>query len=200
MDVRSSAPVPRPGCHAHSVGGRVPLYKPEFTADPHAYYAYLRHFGPTAPVELAPGVEATLVTDYQAALRMLQDPVNFRKDSRRWRAQAEGRLPVGSPVVPTLTYRPNALFSDGAEHLRLRQAITDSLARIDMPRLARSTEQVSNFLIAHFGGRGSADLLGDYAKQVSLMVFNELFGCPADIGDRVMFGTSGMFEGVNAEQ
>jgi cytochrome P450 len=200
MDVRSSAPVPPPGCPAHSVGGRVPLYKPEFTADPQAYYAYLRHFGPTAPVELAPGVEATLVTDYQTALRMLQDPANFRKDSRRWRAQAEGRLPVGSPVVPTLTYRPNALFSDGAEHLRLRQAITESLARIDMPRLARSTEQVSNFLIAHFGGRGSADLLGDYAKQVSLMVFNELFGCPADIGDRVMFGTSGMFEGVNAEQ
>ncbi|WP_042363713.1 cytochrome P450 [Streptacidiphilus neutrinimicus] len=200
MDVRSSAPVPPPGCPAHSFGSRVPIYGPEFAADPEAYYSYLRHYGPTAPVELAPGVDATLVTDYQTALRLLQDPANFRKDSRRWRDLAEGRLPADSPVVPTLTYRPNALFSDGAEHLRLRQAITDAMARIDMHRLARSTEQVSNFLISQFGPRGSADLLGDYAKQVSLMVFNELFGCPAEIGDRVMFGTSGMFEGVNAEQ
>ncbi|WP_042414199.1 cytochrome P450 [Streptacidiphilus anmyonensis] len=197
MDVRSSAPVPPPGCPAH---GRVPIYGPEYAADPQAYYSYLRHFGPTAPVELAPGVPATLVTDYQTALRLLQDPANFRKDSRRWRDLAEGNLPLDSPVVPTLTYRPNALFSDGAEHLRLRQAITDTMARIDMHRLARSTEQVSNFLISQFGPRGSADLLGDYAKQVSLMVFNELFGCPAEIGDRVMFGTLGMFEGVNAEQ
>jgi cytochrome P450 len=200
MDHRSSAPVPPPGCPAHTEGGRVPLYGPEFAADPHAYYTYLRHFGPTAPVELAPGVAATLVTDYQTALRLLQDPATFRKDSRRWRDLAQGNLPADSPVVPTLTYRPNALFSDGAEHLRLRQAITDALARIDMHRLARSTEQVSNFLISQFGPRGSADLLGDYAKQVSLMVFNELFGCPAEIGDRVMFGTSGMFEGINAEQ
>ncbi|MEY9846747.1 cytochrome P450 [Streptacidiphilus sp. MAP5-3] len=200
MDVRSSAPVPPPGCPAHAVGGRVPLYGPEFAADPQAYYAYLRHYGAAAPVELAPGVEATLVTDYQAALRLLQDPTSFRKDARRWRDFAEGKLPADSPVVPTLAYRPNAMCSDGAEHLRLRQAITDAMSRIDTHRLARSTEQVSRFLIAQFGARGSADLLSDYAKQVSLMVFNELFGCPADIGDRVMFGVSGMFEGVNAEQ
>jgi cytochrome P450 len=178
----------------------VPLYTPEFAADPESYYAYLRHYGPTAPVELAPGVEATLVTDYQTALRLLQDSGSFRKDARRWRDLAEGKLPFDSPVVPVLSYRPNAMFSDGAEHLRLRQAITDTMARVDTRRLARTTEQVSNFLIAQFGPRGSADLLGDYAKQLSLFVFNELFGCPADIGDRVMFGVAGMFDGVNAEQ
>lgn len=31
-------------------------------------------------------------------------------------------------------------------------------------------------------------------------MFNELFGCPADIGDRVVFGITGMFDGVNAER
>lgn len=200
MDARHSTPVPPPGCPAHAAGGRVPLYTPEFAADPQAYYDYLRHYGPTAPVELAPGVEATLVTDYQTALRLLQDSGTFRKDARRWRDLAEGKLPADSPVVPVLAYRPNAMFSDGAEHLRLRQAITDTMARVDTRRLARTTEQVSNFLISQFGPRGSADLLGDYAKQLSLFVFNELFGCPADIGDRVIFGVTGMFDGVNAEQ
>ncbi|RPE33704.1 cytochrome P450 [Kitasatospora cineracea] len=198
MDAQSSAPVPPPGCPAH--GGRVPLYGPEFAADPQSYYDYLRHYGPTAPVELSPGVNATLVTEYSAALQLLQDPTSYRRDSRRWREFNEGRIPMDSPVLPLLVHRSNALFSDGAEHLRLRQAITDSMARVDQRRLARSTRQVSDFLLAQFGYRGSADLLSTYAKQLPLFVFNELFGCPADIGDRVMFGISGMFDGVNAEQ
>ncbi|QMU78082.1 cytochrome P450 [Streptacidiphilus sp. PB12-B1b] len=200
MDARSTAPVPPPGCPAHGAGGRVPLYGPEFAADPQAYYTYLREFGPSAPVELSPGVDATLVTDYSAALRLLQDSASFRKDSRRWRAFNEGAIAPDSPVVPLLAYRPNCMFSDGAEHLRLRQAVTDSMARVDVRRLTQSTEQVSSYLIAQFGSRGSADLLGDYAKQLPLFVFNELFGCPADIGDRVLFGISGMFDGINAEK
>ncbi|MDQ0584481.1 cytochrome P450 [Streptomyces rishiriensis] len=197
---RPTAPVPPPGCPAHQAGGRVPLYGTEFAADPQAYYTYLRHFGPTAPVELAPGVEATLITDYAVALQLLQDSGAFRKDARRWRDLNEGRVPPDSPVAPLLSYRPNAMFSDGAEHLRLRQAITDSMARVDTRKLSRTTEQVSNYLISQFGPRGSADLLGDYAKQLPLFVFNELFGCTADIGDRVVFGITGMFDGVNAEQ
>lgn len=200
MDTQSTAPVPPPGCPAHSAGGRVPLHGPEFAADPQAYYSYLRHYGPTAPVELAPGVEATLVTDYATALQLLQDSGSFRKDARRWRDLAEGRISPDNPVVPVLAYRPNCMFSDGAEHLRLRQAVTDSMARVDVRRLSRSTEQVSDYLVSQFGSRGSADLLGDYAKQLPLFVFNELFGCPADIGDRVVFGITGMFDGVNADK
>ncbi|MBO7936252.1 cytochrome P450 [Streptomyces sp. S9] len=195
-----TAPVPPPGCPAHHSGARVPLHGPEFAADPQAYYTYLRHFGPTAPVELAPGVEATLVTDYATALQLLQDSGSFRKDARRWRDLVEGRIPPDSPIAPVLAYRPNAMFTDGAEHLRLRQAITDSMAQVDPRRLSQSTEHVSNFLISQFGSRGSADLLADYAKQLPLFVFNELFGVPADIGDRVVFGITGMFDGINAEK
>ncbi|MFE7649066.1 cytochrome P450 [Streptomyces phaeoluteigriseus] len=192
-----TAPVPPPGCPAHNSGARVPLHGPEFAADPQAYYSYLRHYGPTAPVELAPGVEATLVTDYATALQLLQDSGSFRKDARRWRHFNEGKISPDSPVAPVLAYRPNCMFSDGAEHLRLRQAVTDSMARIDTRKLSHSTEQVSNYLISQFASRGSADLLGDYAKQLPLFVFNELFGCPPDIGDRVVYGITGMFDGVN---
>ncbi len=198
MDTHSPAPVPPPGCPAH--GGRVPLYGPEFAANPQSYYDYLRHYGPTAPVELSPGVNATLVTEYSAALQLLQDSATFRKDARRWREFNEGNVPMDSPVVPALAYRSSAMFADGAEHLRLRQAITDTMARIDPRRLARVTQQVSDFLIAQFSYRGSVDLVGSYARQLPIFVFNELFGCPADIGDRVLFGISGMLDGINAEK
>ncbi|MEU8963344.1 MFS transporter [Streptomyces sp. NPDC048491] len=191
--------VPPPGCPAHGSGQRIPLDSAEFAANPHAYYRYMREFGPTVPVTVAPGVEATLVTDYNAALELLQDSTTFRKDSRRWRALAEGCIRPDSPVLPLLAYRPNAMFTDGAEHVRLRQAITDSFARVSNKRLSRIVSQAAQFLINQFSARGSADLLRDYAQQLPLYVFNELFGCPAEIGDRVLFGISGMFDGVNAE-
>lgn len=200
MGAGSAVPVPPPGCPAHQLGDRLPMYTGDFAADPQAYYAYMRHYGPTAPVELAPGVDATLVTDYTAALQLLQNPGVFRKDARRWRAFNEGRVSMDSPVLPLLAYRPNAMFTDGADHLRLRQAITDSFARLTSQRLNQSTERVSNYLISQFAGRGSVDLLNDYAKQLPLFVFGELFGCPADVGDRVLFGISGIFDGINAEK
>lgn len=200
MSAHSTDPAPPPGCPAHGSGLSVPLYGPEFAADPQSYYEYMRQHGPTAPVELVPGVEATLVTDYATALQLLQDSGAFRKDARRWRDLNEGRISPDSPVLPLLGHRPNCMFSDGAEHLRLRQAVTDSLARVDSRRLSQSTQRISDYLIAQFGTRGSVDLLNDYAKQLPLFVFNELFGCPADIGDRVMFGISGIFDGVNAEK
>ncbi|OON77953.1 cytochrome P450 [Streptomyces tsukubensis] len=192
--------VPPPGCPAHGSGRRISLDTPEFAADPHAFYRYMRQSGPTAAVTIAPGVDATLVTDYSAALELLQDPGTFRKDSRRWRDLNEGRVNPDSPVLPLLSYRPNCMFTDGAEHLRLRQAITESFARISNSRLSKIVNQAARFLISQFSARGSADLLRDYAQQLPLYVFNELFGCPAEIGDRVLFGISGMFDGVNAEQ
>jgi cytochrome P450 len=191
--------VPPPGCPAHGSRQRVRLYGEDFAANPHAFYEHLRQGGLIGPVELAPGVEAGLVTDYRTALYILQNPGSFARDSRRWRALNEGQVPLDSPVLPMMAYRPNALFSDGAEHLRLRQSVTDSLARVDTHRLRRHVDQVAAYLIDQFNGRGRADLVADYAQQLPLLVFNDLFGCPADIGDRIVFGISGIFEGSDAE-
>ncbi|MFJ2648234.1 cytochrome P450 [Streptomyces sp. NPDC087420] len=199
MQSHSEFLAPPPGCPAHNSGKSVPLHGPEFAADPDGFYNYLRQFGPAAPVELAPGVEATLVTDYAAALHVLQNPDVFARDSRRWRALNEGLVPADSPVVPMMAYRPNCLFSDGADHLRLRQAVTHSMARVDTHRLSRHTERVATYLIDQFSARGRVDLVSDYAQMLPLLVINDLFGCPAEIGDRLVFGTSGIFDGVDAE-
>lgn len=186
---------PPPGCPAH---GRTPLYGPEFGADPDAHYAYLRGFGPTAPVDIAPDVPVELVTSYATALRILQNPSTFVRDSRRWRDLNEGRIPADSPALPMMGYRPNALFSDGAAHARLRHAVTDSLATVDEHRLTRLVQRVAEYLVSQFSSRGigHADLVADYAQQLPLLVYSDLFGCPADIGDRIILGISGIFEGT----
>ncbi|MEW2487255.1 cytochrome P450 [Streptomyces sp. NPDC048411] len=200
MHNHSEAQAPPPGCPAHHGGKSVPLHGPEFAAAPDAFYGHLREYGPAGPVELSPGVQASLVTDYSAALHVLQNPDVFARDSRRWRAVNEGLVPMDSPVLPMMLYRPNCLFTDGAEHMRLRQAVTDSLARVDTHRMTRHVDRVAAYLIAQFNGRGRADLITDFAQLLPLLVFNDLFGCPAEIGDRLVFGISCLFDGVDVEQ
>ncbi|MET9890075.1 cytochrome P450 [Streptomyces sp. NPDC006465] len=187
--------VPPPGCPAHQS-----LYGPEFAADPAAVYRRLREAGPTGPVELAPGVRATLVVGYDAALHVLRSPETFAKDPRRWRDLADGTVPMDSPVVPMMMYRPNALFTDGEEHRRLRGSITDSLARVEPSTLRGYVERSADTLIDRFAPLGTADLLGEYAQVLPLLVFNHLFGCPAGHGVRLVEGMSGIFDGVDAEK
>ncbi|EKX63556.1 cytochrome P450 [Streptomyces ipomoeae] len=186
---------PPPGCPAHE-----PLYGPGFAADPATVYRGLREHGPTAPVELAPGVRATLVTSYEAALHVLRSTETFSKDPRRWNDFNDGTVPKDSPVVPMMMYRPNALFSDGEEHRRLRGAITDSLARVEPHTLRGYVELSADMLIDRFAPAGEADLLGEYAQVIPLLVFNHLFGCPTEYGLKLVEGMSGIFDGVDAER
>ncbi|HZG06286.1 MAG TPA: cytochrome P450 [Streptomyces sp.] len=203
--------VPPPGCPAHAAvaggtdtPGRTGLraaermYGPEFAADPMATFTRLRAHGSVAPVEIAPGVDAWVVLGYETALEVLRSPERFSKDPRRWKALAEGRVPANSPVVPMMMYRPNALWTDGEEHSRLRRVITDSLGRVDPNALRSYVERSADTLIDRFGPRGEADLLGEYGAVLPLLVFEQLFGCPADIGDKMVRGMAGIFD-ANAD-
>src|SRR5690606_21486798 len=151
---------PPPGCPAH---GNIQLYGPRFGSDPDSHYEQLRALGPSAPVDIAPGVQVELVTSYDAALYILQNPASFVRDSRRWNALNEGRIPEASPALPMMGYRPNALFSDGAAHARLRQAVTDSLAGVNELQLVRQTQQSADYLISQFSTDrlGQAELMAD---------------------------------------
>ncbi|MEU7380695.1 MULTISPECIES: cytochrome P450 [unclassified Streptomyces] len=200
MQQRPGIQGPPPGCPAHA---NVPFYGPQFGSDPDSHYEYLRTLGPSAPVDVAPDVQVELVTSYDAALYILQNPASFVRDSRRWNALNQGRVPEDSPALPMMGYRPNALFSDGAAHARLRQAVTDSLASVNELQLVRQTQQSADYLISRFSTDrlGQAELMADYAQPLPLLVFSDLFGCPPEIGDRVIVGISGIFDGTpNADQ
>src|SRR5262249_35838019 len=149
-----------------------------------------------APIELSPGVPATLVTGYEAALSVLRDPITFPKDPRGW----QRTVPDDCPVLPMMMYRPNCRHADGAAHSRLRAAVADSLARVDLFSLRGYVETSADTLIAEFVEKGTCDLVADYARVLPLLVFNEMFGCPPDIGDRLVTGMSGIFDTVNAKR
>ncbi|MGW3540626.1 cytochrome P450 [Nocardia niigatensis] len=192
--VRSAA-----GRHAEqvdAVGARVPMYTPEFAADPHRAYREMREkFGAMAPVELAPGIPATLVIGYRTAVRILNDPDRFPADPRSWQAG----VPADCPVLPMMQWRPNALRSSGIDHARYRQTSTAGLAGIDRYRLQGTVERVTVSLINAFCASGSADLVRDFAFPLAFRVLNQLLGCPVDIAGQAAEGFRAIFEGVGAE-
>ncbi|WP_030394985.1 cytochrome P450 [Kitasatospora purpeofusca] len=166
------------------------LHGPAFAADPQTVYERLRRQGPVAPVEIAPGVEALLVTDYQAALDLLRDTDTYSKDSRAW----QQTVPPDSPLLPVLGYRPTALFSDGETHARYRQVITDGLALLEPHLLQRRVAEVAHRLIGTFGATGSADLIADYARRLPVHVVTTWFGVPDEHRERLVAGIVGMIE------
>ncbi|ELS55777.1 cytochrome P450 [Streptomyces viridochromogenes] len=174
---------------------RIPLYEPDFAQNPHAAYQRMReHFGPLVPVDLAPGVPATLVVGYEEARRILGDPQRFPADPRRWQTS----VPDTCPVRPMMEWRPNALRSAGAEHTRYRAANTAALAAVDQHALRDHVELVAEQTINAFKHGGKADLLSQYAWPLAFQTLSHLLGCPDEVGHRIADGMAKIFDGVNA--
>ncbi|MEV3960985.1 cytochrome P450 [Nocardia sp. NPDC050193] len=170
---------------------RVALYTREFATNPQRVYRELRaRYGSLAPVEIAPGVPATLVVTYATAKRILHDPEHFPADPRVWQAS----VPLDCPVRPMLQWRPNALRSTGVAHTRLRSANTFALDGIDLHAAQALVEKIAVPLINSFCAAGAADLLAQFVHPLVFEVLNTLVGCSPDIGARVARGMAAVFD------
>ncbi|MFE7720279.1 cytochrome P450 [Nocardia rhizosphaerihabitans] len=179
-----------------SADERVPMYAPEFAADPQAAYREMRRrFGSVVPVELSPGIRATLVIGYHTAVRILNDPEHFPADPRTWQRS----IPQDCPVLPMLQFRPAALRTTGAEHARYRQANVAGIAGVDLYAMHATIEQFAIPLINSFCATGSADLLSQYAFPLVFQALNSMLGCTPEIGTQVATGMAQIFEGDDAE-
>ncbi|MGW4769991.1 cytochrome P450 [Nocardia sp. NPDC004278] len=178
-------------------GPRVSLYTPEFAADPHAVYREMRRrYGALVPVDLAPGVPATLVVGYYTALRIFNDPDHFPADPRAW----QKNVPAECPVLPMMQWRPNALRNAGDAHARYRQANLAGLEKVDQYGLHDTVAELAVPLINEFCANGSADMVRQYAFPLAFAVLNAMLGCPAEIAQQAATGMAAIFEGVDAER
>lgn len=176
---------------------RIALYTEEFAVDPHRVYREMRErFGGLAPVELAPGVPATLVIDYQIARRILNDPEHFPADPRHWQQQ----IPADCPVLPLMEWRPNAFRSAGSDHARYRTPTVAALHEVEMFSLHRTIEQIAYPLINAFCEAGTAEIIGQYAYPLTFEVVNTLLGCPPEIGRRAADAMAAIFDGTDTDE
>ncbi|WP_067682402.1 cytochrome P450 [Nocardia miyunensis] len=175
---------------------RVKLYTAEFAADPHHSYQEMHNSGsPLVPVELAPGINATMAVHYSAALKILHDPEHFPADPRRW----QQKIPSAEPILAMLGYYPSTRFCDGPEHKRVRQPIKAAIERVDPNRLHAEVEDAALSLIESFSENGTADLLYDYSFPLVFRVLNRLMGCPADLAGEIAEGMRLRFDAQGGE-
>ncbi|WP_245718277.1 cytochrome P450 [Nocardia miyunensis] len=171
------------------------LWQPEFASDPYSYYARMRRVNRSmVPVELSPGVPATLVVDYRTAVQILNDPEHFPADPRTW----QSTLPEDCPILPLVGYRPVPARTTGQEHNRLREVHTAAMRGVDLLAMHSHIEKLAIPLINRFCGDGHADLIQQYSFPLSFAACNVLLGCPPYLGDRIAEGMAKIFENVDA--
>ncbi|AFU02676.1 cytochrome P450 monooxygenase [Nocardia brasiliensis ATCC 700358] len=155
-----------------------------------------REFRSMVPVELSPGVPATLVIGYRTALQILNDPAHFPADPRVW----QRNIPASCPIRPMLEWRPVASRSTGSDFLRYRRATASSINAVDLFALHDTVESIAVPMINSFCQDGSADLIRQYVFPLVFQVVNALLGCSPEIGQRLATATAAIVEAVDAEE
>ncbi|KPC58978.1 cytochrome P450 [Streptomyces chattanoogensis] len=199
MNTPDPSPAPPPGCPAHGLGaeGIRRLYGPEAEADPRGLYEKLRdEHGAVAPVLVHGDLRAWLVLGHRENLDVARTPSRFSRDSRRWRDLREGRVPADHPLTPIAAWQPVCNFADGAEHERLRGAVTESLERFDRRGIRRYVTRFAGQLIDRFAQNGRADLVQDFAEQLPMLVMTQLVGMPESYGPRIVEAARDMLKGT----
>lgn len=137
--------------------------------DPYATLAWLRS---TSPVSKVPGPGGTdsvwFVTSYELVRACLADP-RLSFDPRNARQQ------------PTVARVPYILAKDAPEHTRLRQLVLPAFSPGAVAKLRPAVTAICQRHVASFAGRGSADLLTDYAWLVPEEIASHLLGIPPDV-------------------
>ncbi|MFF0401048.1 cytochrome P450 [Streptomyces sp. NPDC005248] len=191
----SSAPSGCPVAHG-GADDLTRLYGPDAALDPHSIYGRLRkEHGALAPVLLEGDIPAWLVLGYRENRRVLDNPRQFSRDSRIWRDWKEGRVEATSPLIQMLGWRPDCVSQDGEPHRRLRGAVTDNLQSIAGRGIRRHVTHFANKQIDAFADAGSADLVGDYAEYLPMLVLTRLFGLPAAEGHNLAVSCAQVIKG-----
>ncbi|MFW6691556.1 cytochrome P450 [Streptomyces sp. MAR4 CNX-425] len=168
---------PPAACPAHA--GSVPLSGDRFHTDPRDLYREMRRdHGPVVPVELPGDIPAWLVIGYRELHQVTSDPDLFTRDRGLWN-QWE-KIPPDWPLLPMVgQVMPSIHFTaSAADHRRHAVMVGAALEGVDPFDLRRHCEQLADRLIDSFCSRGSAELVGDYAVPLPVLVLARLIGFP----------------------
>ncbi|GDY52224.1 cytochrome P450 [Streptomyces violaceusniger] len=170
-----------------------PLMTREFEARPAAVYSRLRsRYGPVAPVDLY-GVPVWMVLGYREVREVLRDETLWKKDPKHWRWLREGRVPSDWPQLPNYMISFQLMQDD--EQRKATRAILDAALAPFQDTFAPQSWDLANTVARHAdelitfftdgNDSGVVDLNAHFARPLTLMVINRLFGFPAEQGDDV---------------
>ncbi|MCX3063953.1 cytochrome P450, partial [Streptomyces beihaiensis] len=190
---------PPPGCPAHALGpdGLRRLYGPEADADLASVYEKLRaEHGAVAPVLIHDDVRMWAVLGHGENLHMVRSTSQYNRDARNWTALKNGTVKPTHPLVPVFTWQPICSFAEGAEHQRLRGAVTTAIETIDQRTLRRTIHKCTQLIINRFCERGTCEVVSEFAEHLPMMVLLELLGAPDAYSERMVQAARDMIKGT----
>ncbi|MFB4314037.1 cytochrome P450 [Actinomadura sp. 21ATH] len=181
-DPATPARTSSPADLAGGPSGLVPLSGPGFHTDPHRLYRQMhREHGPVVPVELPGGFPAWLVIGYAELHQVTSDPELFPRDVSLWNQWAN--VPADWPLLPMIgPPMPSIYFTAGAEHRRHVAMVEPALEAVDAFELRRTCEELADGLIDAFCGRGSAELVTEFAEPLPVLALARIIGFPDEAG------------------
>ncbi|WP_433600177.1 cytochrome P450 [Nocardia sp. CA-135953] len=183
------------GCPAQPNSAAVPLTGPRFHTDPHHLYREMRrNHGPVVAVELPGGVPAWLVIGYRELHQVTSDPELFPRDVGLWNQWPN--IPEDWPLRAMFgSRRPSIYFTVGAEHRRHVAMVEPALESVDPFELRRTCEDLTDRLIDGFCGRGSADLVGEFAALLPVLTLASVIGFPDEEGPQLAWAMNEIADG-----
>ncbi|WP_338694663.1 cytochrome P450 [Streptomyces sp. Q6] len=190
---------PPPGCPAHALGpdGLRRLYGPEADEDLAAVYEKLRaEHGAVAPVLIHDDVRMWAVLGHSENLQMVRGTSQFNRDARNWTALKNGTVKPTHPLAPVFGWQPICSMAEGAEHLRLRGAVTAAVETIQHRALRRSINKATQEIINRFSERGTCEVVSEFAEHLPMMVMLDVLGAPEAYSERFVQAARDMLKGT----
>lgn len=158
------------------------------TRDVSSIHARLREeWGDLAPVELADGARAWLVTGYRAIVTMARGQLPITTSTSTWTGHETAAGSSGSHLLRPMTpaVRPTVEQTDGSAHDRLRAPIDDMLGAIDDAEVVRIVRANCAELIDGFAATGVADLVREYVTPMPYLTLGTALGFEVDTARQV---------------
>ncbi|WP_331723663.1 MULTISPECIES: cytochrome P450 [unclassified Streptomyces] len=160
----------------------VPLMGCPYKRDPYPLYEQMREDGPIHRVLFPSGVNAWLVTGYEAAHSALNDDrlgKNHDRGNDRWRARAS--------IMPEPQHsqlQVHLLHQDPPRHTRMRRFVTDAFTPRRVDALRPRFQELADALVDALPEEGPADLVAGFAAHFPFQVLAETIGLPAELAAR----------------
>ncbi|MGW2748556.1 cytochrome P450 family protein [Streptomyces sp. NPDC001450] len=160
----------------------VPLTGCTYKSNPYPLYERMREAGPVHRVLFPSGVQAWLVTGYDAAHSALGDDrlgKNHDRGNDRWRARAS--------IMPEPQHsqlQVHLLHQDPPGHTRMRRLLTDAFTPRRIESLRPRFQELADALVAALPETGPADLVSAFAAPFPFQVLAEVIGLPEELADR----------------
>ncbi|MEW2504014.1 cytochrome P450 [Amycolatopsis sp. NPDC047767] len=153
------------------------IFDQDFKTDPFPWYRTLREAAPAHRVRMTLGANVWLVTGYELAKAVLADE-RFSKETVH--AEDSWRELALVPEDPDALVNRMLLMTDPPDHERLRRLVSRAFTSRSMVEMRPRIMEVADELVANFAGRGSADLIREFAFPLPARIICDLLGVPDD--------------------